>query len=250
VRVVPIGILFSDGTEEQDDTVAPERVGRAMMAQQAVKSLPPSVLDYLNAVEGWSEPIDHVVILTPAAEFTVMHRMATQAAALARVPVTVIDTRTAAAAQGLVVEAAAERAAAGAGGEEVADAARQAAGAVRLVAALASLETLRGGGLLPPPSLAGTGPAGSRRLFSFAEGRVEPVGEADEAEVVAALEARWTEGGGDPAVPASIFHAGDEVTAASLRSRLGVKAPLSRFSAAMTLHTGPGVVGVSWVPAG
>src|SRR5579884_3160150 len=106
VRIVPIGIVFGQGDDARDDTVDPERVHRALARHQPVKSVPPSALDYLSAIEASPEGHD-VVVLTPATEFTVMCRTAQLAAGLADRPVEVVDTRTAASAQGLVVEAAA-----------------------------------------------------------------------------------------------------------------------------------------------
>ena len=247
IRVVPIGIVFEDGTEERDDTVAPERVHRALARQESLKSTPPSVLDYLEAVEREDRgPAEHALVLTPAAEFTVMYRTARVAADLADRPVTVVDTRTAASAQGLVVLAAARAAAGGAAPHQVVAAAEDSARRVRLVAGLDTLTTLEHGGLVPSPSLEMARRAGARPVFAFRNGAVQPVGDAGSADMVDVLAAECTGEGGAPE-HATVFHAGAATAARRLRERLSTPEAVARFSPAMTLHTGVGLVGIAWL---
>ena len=251
VRTVPIGIVFGDGSDDRDDTVPLRRVERALARGEAIKSVAPSVLDYLVAIDGPDGEVadadSPVVVLTPAAEFTVMYATARRAAALAGRRVEVVDTRTAASAQGLVVAAAGRAAAAGADLDAVVAAAADAADRVRLLAALGGLETVAERGLVPGPSLDAARQAGPRPLFSFREGGIDVVGEAT-GDVVDALLERWSSEDGPLGSEVTVFHAGATSDARRLRQVLRAPAP-QRFSPAMTLHTGLGLVGVAWMAA-
>lgn len=249
VRVVPIGIVFGHGPDARDDTVDPERVHRALARHQPVKSVAPSALDYLSAIE--ASPADHhVLVLTPATEFTVMCRTAQLAAGLADRPVDVVDTRTAASAQGLVVEAAARAAGSGQSPDEVVAAALDAARRAHLVAALQTLDTLEEGGLVPSPSLEAARRSGASPMFSFRDGTVDPVGRDADGDLARALVGEWERRGGPEGTGTTVFHAGALRVAQRLRAALGAPVgPPARFSPAMTLHTGVGLVGIAWLGA-
>ena len=151
IRIVPITILL-DGASVADDSIDPAVVFRAIAHDDTVKSSPPSVIDYLTAIE--DDGYSGALVLTPAAEFTSMFLHATQAAGLSSRPVRVVDTRTAAAAQRLVVlevHAACRR---GARLEDLEQIARDAAGRVELVATLDRVATIERSGRVPAPVLA------------------------------------------------------------------------------------------------
>lgn len=245
--MVPIGIVFGHGPDARDDTVDPERVHRALARHQPVKSVPPSVLDYVAAIEA-GPPGDHVLVLTPATEFTVMCRTARLAAGLADRRVDVVDTRTAASAQGLVVEVAARAAASGADPAAVLEATHDAVGRARLVAALETLDTLEEGGLVPSPSLEEARRGGASPMFAFRDGAVEAIGHDEDGDLAAALVGEWERRNGRAGSDARVFHAGALGLAQHLRSLLGPPiGPPTRFSPAMTLHTGVGLVGIAWL---
>lgn len=246
VKVVGIGIVFVDGTEGADDATTARRVERALMNGEPVKSVPPSVLEYLDAAE--DDQRDSVV-LTPATEFTVMYSTALNASRLGHRRMDVVDTRTAASAQGLVVEAAA-RAAAEGGPDKVLAAAADAIERVRLVAALENLDTLDERGLVPSPSLLAARRRGARPLFTFSNGQVTVVGDAGRMELGEALLGQWEAMAGEAGTDTRVFHAGHPAQASAVREALGAGTPPpTRFSPAMTIHTGPGLVGVAWLSA-
>src|SRR5438034_15726 len=143
LQVVPISIHVPTRDLRDDDPEAAGTVYEQLDKGEAVKSSAPSPLDYLAVAE---ETEGDALIITPATEFTVMYRHAEAAAKIARVPVAVVDSRTAAAAQGLVVLAACEAAAADVPLEDVVSAAETAARGAELVAALDGLEALRRSG--------------------------------------------------------------------------------------------------------
>src|SRR5262245_717952 len=131
--VVPVGVLFTD-RESGDGDVEAADVYRRLDRGEVVKSHAPPAAAYLDAIEAGNHA--GALVLTPAHEFTVMAHNARVAAELASRPTVVVDTRTAAAGQGLVVRAALAAARAGAGLDEVSEVARDAAARVELIAAI------------------------------------------------------------------------------------------------------------------
>lgn len=256
VRVLPISVSLIDA-EGRENTAVVDDLQARLQAGEAMKSSPPTVLDYFEAIEDSDR--DAAVVLTPAVEFTVMRRHAEAAADLANREVHVVDTRTAAAAQGLVVLAALRAAQDGATAEAVADVARRAAARADLVAVLDSLASLRRSGHVPATALDTDGPA-RRVLFRFRDGSVVPLGGATRVDdALERLVTEWRDGGGDISPSTTmvdrfpetlVFHAGEELRARRLRQRLGRADPVVEFSVAMALHTGPSCVGVAWLHPG
>lgn len=247
VRVVPIqvhvgGDEFRDGVD-----LKPEALYRAMQGGLPVKSSAPSPLDYLDAVE---EAGDRpVVIVAPAAEFTRMLGNARLAAELSGRPTVVVDSRAAAAAHGLVVLAAAEARDAGGALDDVVAAAEEAASRAELVACLATLDFLRQSGRLPALALGLANHLGVRPVFRMRQGAAERLALPRSADAAMARIAKEFRAGGGPAGGRwAVFHAAEPARAGDLEGMLGGGAIFTgEFSAAMGIHTGPGVVGVAWL---
>jgi DegV family protein with EDD domain len=250
IRSVPISIQI--GSEEFRDGVdldAP-RLYQALERGVPVKSAAPSPLDYLDAIESCGQR--PVLVVTPAAEFTRMHRNATLAAELAGRPVSIVDSRTATAAQGLVVLAAAEARAEGGDLGEVVEAATSAAARAELVACLESLDTLRASGRVPAVTVGLASYLRVRPVFRLRGGAVERLGLPRSEEAALVRVARyWQAEGGSKTGRTVVFHAARPERAESLRRLLAGPSIVVEFSAAMGIHTGPGVVGAAWLkPSG
>jgi DegV family protein with EDD domain len=169
--------------------------------------------------------------------------------------VRVVDTGTAAGAQGLVVLHAARCAAAGGALDDVEAAARRAIARVQLVATVPNLDRLVHSGRVP--GIAGW--AGSRLgvnpLFRFAEGTVRSLRPAfSRAAALERILAAWRRSR-DPAAGAelhiSAVHAGageeaNGLLAAARAECRPATAFVGDFSPAMVAHTGPGLVGLAW----
>ena len=246
IRIVPITILL-DGASVADDSIDPAVVFDAMARDDTVKSSPPSLIDYLTIIE--EDGYTGALVLTPAAEFTSMFLHATQAAELASRPVRVVDTRTAAAAQRLVVLEVARACARGAPLDELEHLARDTAERVELVATLDRVATIERSGRVPAPVLAAAERGDGFSAFRFRDGSVMPLASAgpDPLDVV---HDEWAGSGGPEASASCVFHAGVPERAEALRTRLTGREPVIPFSPAMAIHTGPGVVGVAWLRAG
>jgi DegV family protein with EDD domain len=238
LRVVPVGLLFTD-REAGDGDVDPADVYRRLGRGEAVKSHAPPPAAYLEAIEAG----DHAgaLVLTPAHEFTVMAHNARVAADLVSRPTVVVDTRTAAAGQGLVVRAALAAARAGAALDEVSAVARDAAARVELVAAILDSSQLEHSGHVHPSARRAQPQA---MIARFRAGQVVPLAAAGDP--LRAVATAWRRGRGD-ADTTLVFHSAQASRADQLRRLVAATEPVLACSAAMGAHVGPGLVGVAWL---
>ena len=245
---VPVTVHLPGSSGVDGSGELSRRISQAVQQDQYVRSTQPYITDYVAAIE--EAACEEVVIVTPAMEFAAMFRNASLAADLTSRKAAVVDSRTAAAGEALVVLAGAEAAQSGASLEEVVSVLENAISRVELVATLTSLEPIRRSRRVPAPVLAKAPPGGSRSLFRMRYGTVESLGEVEGEEAAfAAIAEAYKEGGGVGSASSTVFHADHEEAAQRLCELLGGVDFVSGFSAAMQLHTGPGVVGAAWIPA-
>jgi DegV family protein with EDD domain len=251
ISVVPLALIVGDDTYDDGQLPLADLLARP---PGAVSTSGPTPGRVAVALEAALDTADHALVLTIA------HAMSStfDAAHLAARPfgerVRVLDTETAAGAEGLVALAAAHRAAAGAGIDEVQAAARQAIDGVRLVATVPDLERLVASGRVP--GMAGW--AGSRLgvnpLFEFRSGRVRPVRPAFSRENALARILSALRGSAGP--PGASLHVAAVHAEASadadclLEGARAVTEPatafVGTFSPVMVTHTGAGLVGLAW----
>jgi DegV family protein with EDD domain len=166
----------------------------------------------------------------------------------------VVDTRTAAGAQGLVVLAAARAAAAGLPLAEVASLARRWSDAVRLVAAVDGLDHLVRSGRVPGIAALAGRVLGLQPLFEFRGGKVRRLAPAHgRVNALDRIVAAWERSRppGPYALHVAALHASAEDQADALLDRVAaITGPatsfVGEFSPVMVLHTGPGLVGLAW----
>ncbi|MDR7563648.1 MAG: DegV family protein [Armatimonadota bacterium] len=139
----------------------------------------PSPADYLAAFEeAEHRGAERVLVLTVARWLSAAHDHARRAAARSTIPVEVVDTGTAAAAQGLVVREAARRLRAGGSVEEVVRWTAQVGPRARLVALVRSLDHLARSGRIPRIVHLLNQRLGTVPLLAIGEGRVRRAGVA------------------------------------------------------------------------
>jgi DegV family protein with EDD domain len=197
--------------------------------------------------------VEAVVVCTIASTMSSTYEAAVLGARAAGGPVRVVDTTTAAGAQGLVALAAAKAAGAGASPDEVEAAARDVINRVRLNAMVPNLDHLVRSGRVP--GIAGW--AGRRLgiapLFEFRGGGAHPLRPARGAE--AALDrivSRCRKSRIDHArLHVAALHACAPETAERLLAAVTEEIePATAFSASfgtvMVVHTGPGLAGLAW----
>jgi DegV family protein with EDD domain len=197
--------------------------------------------------------VDAVVVCTIASTMSSTHEAAVLGARAAGGPVRVVDTTTAAGAQGLVVLAAAAAADAGKTAQEVEAVAHDVVERVRLLAMVPNLDHLVRSGRVP--NIAGW--AGRRLgiapLFEFRGGGAHPMRPARGAD--AALDriiSHWRRSRVEDArLHVAALHACAPETAQRLLAAVEAEAePATAFSASfgtvMVVHTGPGLAGLAW----
>lgn len=249
ITVVPMSLTIG-GRGYRDGEVDLEEVLRRF--DEGVTTSGPSPGQILEAIEERTGP-DGTLVLTVAATMSSTHDAALVAAGLCSGDVRVLDTATAAGAQGLVVLAAAERARAGGTLDDVEAVARHAARRVRLVAALPSLEWLVRSGHVPGVAAWAGRSLGLHPLLEFRGGRVRPLRPAlsDGAAVHRVLDA-WRrsrpEAGG---LRVAALHALAPRRAAELLEAVRAEfepatAIVGAFGPVMVVHTGPGLFGLAW----
>jgi DegV family protein with EDD domain len=246
VSIVPIQVTIENAEFRDGVDLEPRALYEALDRGRAVKSAAPTPLEYLDAIE--RAPDGAVIVLTPASEFTHMHRNASLAADMSERSATVVDSRSATAGHGLVALAAAEVAAAGGAVDDVVAAAEDAGRRAELVACLESLEHLRQSGRVPAIALGLANHLQVRPVFRMRGGTAERAGlPRSERAALTRIAKEWRDGSGPGAAPPAVFHAGRPERAAELVELLGGAAFVTEFSAAMAIHTGPGVVGAAWL---
>jgi DegV family protein with EDD domain len=247
IRVLPISVYLPEGQGAGPAAGPASAISEAAEHAELSGANHPFVTEYLEAVEAGDA--DAAVVVTPAVEFAAMFRNAALAAELAVRPCVTIDARTAAGGQALVVLAGAEAAAAGAGLDDVVRVIEEASRRVEVVASLATLDPIRRSGPLPEEVLAARGGSGARSVFRMRDGTVEPVGSPggleETLETIAASVAASSAAGIERC---TVFHAGEPELARRLGTLIERVDFVSGFSMAMQVHTGPGVVGVAWIP--
>lgn len=196
---------------------------------------------------------DGVVVLTLSKEMSGTHDAALLAARLAGGEVQVVDTRTAAGGQGLVVLAAADASRKGSSLAEVVATAEIASRSVRLVATLADLDQLARGGRVPGAAAWAGRCLGLNPMFEFKTGKVRPLRPALSAsaarERLVSLLANDGAHSGELRVCA--MHAANPDAAARLLDAVSAERPaassfVGRFSPVMVAHTGPSLLALAW----
>jgi DegV family protein with EDD domain len=257
VTVVPLEVSIGGRNASNGERVPLDEVVRRLRDGVRTSSPPPG--RFASAIERGRRGGDGVLVLTVARSMSSTYQAAALAARRAGGdpgPVEVLDTRTAAGGQGLVVLAAAKAAQQGLPLPEVAAAARAAAERVRLLATLDSLDQLVAGGRLPKAA----GRLGAlfhvQPLFEFSHGAIRPrVPAFSRAGARRRILRRWRRSRphGPAALHVAALHAlapkEAESLLAAVRAELGSEpatAFIGEFDAAMVAHTGPGLIGLAW----
>jgi len=248
IAVVPMWLTI-DGTAVREG----EMTLQELLTHPEVKTSGPSPGEFVAVIEQELTRADGVVVLTIASEMSSTHEAAVIGARAASGDVRVVDTRTAAGAEALVVLAAADAAARGASMDAVVAAAEQAIPEMRLVATLPSLEHLVRGGRVPNIAGWAGNVLGIAPLFEFRNGRARPLRPALGTEVAYdRIVSRWRRDRIPEAeLHVAALHANAPTDAQRLLDRVREQVEpktsfLGEFGTVMIAHTGPGLVGLAW----
>jgi DegV family protein with EDD domain len=249
IIVVPMGLAIGGLPVVESALGLEEMIARF---DEGITTSGPPPGDFAKAVEK-SQTGDGVLVITLAGDLSSTYRSALLGAQEATGPVEVVDSRTAAGAQTLVVLAAARAARAGGDLTSVADAARRAIAEVTLVGALSTLEYLVKGGHIPSAAGWAADRLHVRPVIELRDGKVRPLRPAfgDEAARERLL-AHWRRS----RVPGADLHliAMYSVDPAEAEDLLGAVSAevepaqsfLSGFGTVLVAHTGPSLVGLAW----
>jgi len=251
IVTVPMQLEIGGEAVSEQEVPLEELVARL---DDGVKTSGPPPGAFADAIQR-ADQGDGVVVLTVASRFSSTYQSAAMAAGMAADPtrVRVIDTGTAAGAEGLVVIAAAEAAAAGADVAGVARRAEEVAGKVRLVAAVEQLTYLVRGGRVPAGAARVGTHLGVRVLFELRGAKLHPMRPSLSAEgateqILGAWRRSKVPGA---ALHVAALHALRPAEAGALLEAVRAEvepatAFVGTFGPVMVAHTGPGVIGLAW----
>lgn len=250
IAVVPLSLTIGN-TPVRDGDLGLEEV--LVAVDDAVATSAPTPGEFLSALE---EPggDDGAVIVTIAGTMSATVEAANLAARSFDGDVRVVDSGTAAGAQGMVVLEAAKAAARGATIGEVEARARFVAERVRLMATIQSLETLAKGGRVPEAAAMAGRWLGLHPLFEFADGRARPLRPSrSRPRALERIVDAWRSSDPGEAAVAHVvaLHALSEEPAHCLLEQVRAHTTpatelVAEFSPVMVAHTGPNVVGLAW----
>jgi DegV family protein with EDD domain len=252
ITVVPMWLEL-EGREVRESDCSLDDVLRA----EHVTTSGPSPGDFEDAAAPLL-PDGEVVVLTIAASMSSTNQSAMLAAKDLGERVRVIDTTTAAGAEGLVVLEAARAARAGGDLDAVEAAARRAITRVRLIATVPSLDHLVRSGRVPGIAGWAGRHLGINPLFEFRDGKAHRLRPAlsPEAAIERILQ-EWRRsdspagGTGGAHLHVAALHAVAPAAAQDLLARVEAEhqpesAFVGEFNAVMVAHVGPGLVGLGW----
>ncbi len=249
IAIVPLEVIV-DGVAHLDGEIPVAE----LLGHEDVSTSGPTPARFLEVYEGRAGD-DGVLVLTVSAELGSGTITAARAAAVASSrSVRVVDTATAAGAEGLVVLAAARVAETGADLDAVEERGRFVADRVRLVASLPDLSRLAQSGHVPGAGAWAANLVGLRPVISLRHGSVRPLRPAlsEEASVCHMMDAwRRTRPPGRARLHVAALHALVPDKAAHLLDliRDEVKPATSfvgSFSTGMIVHSGSGLTGLAW----
>lgn len=245
-----MGLTLGESSVHDGDLDLEEVVARL---DEGLSTSGPSPGEFAEAIAA-ADTGDGVVVLTLSERMSSTYGSAQLAAKLEEDrTVRVVDTGTAAGAEGLVVLAAAVRAAAGAPIDDVVAAADVAADQVRLVATLPTLDQLARGGRVPGAAAWAGHRLDLNPLFEFKGGHVRPLrpvrGQRAAQDRIVSLFSHRLHHQADLHVAAlhALDPAGAEHVLDLVRAHVEpATAFVGSFSPVMVAHTGPGLVGLAW----
>lgn len=256
IIVVPVELVF-EGRVYRDGV---DEVGNFYELLRSLPRLPTtspsSPGTYLEAYRQASQRADEVLCITVSSAVSGMYNSAQRAEemareALPRTRIQIIDSQTAAMAQGFVVLAAARAAEAG-DWDAAADAARAAIPRVALVAFLDTLDYLARGGRVPKAAAWAASVLQVKPVIQMRQGKIGLVSRTrTRVRALAKVMELAAMDIGDGPAEVAIVHADAAREAEVLRSQAAARLPcrelyITEFTPVMASHTGPGLLGLAY----
>jgi len=259
IEVVPVNLVYEGRVYRDGLDLTPEEFYRLLKeAKKLPTTSPASPGDYLEVFRRVGEKARSILCISVSARLSGMFDSARAAAELARevlprTAIRVLDSGTAAMAQGFVVLAAARAAGAGKELQEVMDTATRIMPRVELVAVLDTLHYLARGGRVPKVAAWATSLLQIKPILTLSAGEVgllERVHTRKRA-LSRLVQIMRKRAGGKRPLHVSVFHAQALGETLALREEIirefqPQELYLTQFTSVMGVHTGPGVVGLAY----
>jgi len=259
IEVVPIQLIFGDRTYRDGIDISPAEfyalLRRAKKLPTTAGALPGP---FLEAYHKLSSKTTSILCITLSAKLSGMFNSARQAMETAKetlpgVTIELLDSETAAVAQGLVVLAAARAAASGKSLTEVVETTKSVMQRVHLLGMLDTLHYLvKGGHVFKAVALAGS-LLKIKPIFTITEGKAHPVTNPRTIpggikRMIQIMEQKIVKG---QPLHVAVMHADAMDKAIELRNQISSRYDctelfITEFTPVMGAHTGPGVIGIAF----
>lgn len=253
LSVVPLEIAWPDGSRDPGDLPYAAIAERLAASPTPPTTGAPAPGLYAELIGRALQDHDGVLVVCPSAELSTTFQSAMIGAReVSDERVRVLDSKTAAAGQGLVAAEAALASVRGAAIDDVCTRAVDVAGKIQIWATLARLDMLRRSGRVPAVAAMGAGALGLQPVVRYAGASPAPVGVVRSTTRGAdRLFRAWERSIGPGPCRAVIFHAARDHDAARLRDSIGRRTPeaaveVVEVTASLASHTGPGLLGLAW----
>ncbi len=259
IEQIPLEIVFGDKVyRDKVDLSADEFYALLRKAEKLPTTSAPSPNVFLEAYRKVSHKAVNIFCITLSSKFSGTFNSAQLAVEMARealpgIAIRVLDSSTAAAAQGLIALAAAKAAALGQDLSEVVETARDVMQRVHLLVTLDTLDYLVKGGRIPRIAGAAASMLKLKPILTMKDGEVHVVANARTTtgamnRILKMMGERVVKG--EP-LHVAVMHADALEKAVVLRDEIAsrfncVKLFITEFTPVMGVHTGPGVVGVAF----
>jgi DegV family protein with EDD domain len=258
IQVVPLDLVFDGKVYRDGVDISPEDFYQLLrLARKLPTTSPASPGDYLKVYQELSQGVDSILCITVSSRVSAMFDAAQAAkeAAAAIMPQTtiqVLDSSTAAMAQGFVVLRAAEAAAQGQDLDQVAQVAQDIMSRVHLIASVDTLYYLAKGGRVPKVAAWASSLLRIKPIAYLFQGEVSLVAKVRTSSrarerLVEIVRQRVAEA----PVHVAVFHAHAAEEAEELKRQVSsrlqcVELYVTQFTPVMGAHTGPGVLGLAF----
>jgi len=259
IEVVPIQLIFENRTYRDGIDISPtEFYALLRRAKKLPTTSSSSPGPYLEAYQQASKLAPNVLCITLSAKFSGIFNSARLAMEMAKttlpnVVIEVLDSGTAAAAQGLVVLAAARAAASGQNLAEVMATARRVMSKVNLFATLDTLHYLARSGRVPQAAALVNSLLKIKPIFTLnhAEARTVALPRTIPSAIKRMLKIMEQKASKDQPLHVAVMHADALDQAIALKNRISSQFDcaelfITEFTPVMGVHTGPGLLGVAF----
>lgn len=253
IRVVPVRIVRGERVYRDGIDVTPEEAFAWLEAGEVLTTAQPAVGEFLDTYEElWRIATGIVSIHVSSGVTGVVQAAAAAARLIERIPIRVVDSRAATMAEGFLVLAAARLAEQGADLETIVRRVEELRSQVRFFAVLDTVTYLVRSGRAPWLAQLAVDMLQVKPILTLRDGKIVSLERVrTRRRAIEAMLRRMEQDVGERPVHVGVLHAGAAEEAAELRQTIEerfqvVESFVTPFTAAMAIHTGPGLLGLAY----